>query len=412
MTQKTTKIESANTDREQFQVKETGGSEAGTGMRDKHTTSSRQDSTTAPARIPNIPMPADKPASTGIDATSSTPGETSEEATARANSVKDASVLTPANLGPRVADKRLPRQTAAKSVPPQTRNANPETPPRATGPKTAAGKRRASHNSYKEGFYTGRLYPTQKEWQKDGKDYQAISVGVHEYYEPVGFWEMFWAEQIAAHAVRHARSIGYQQSVLGSAYAFSGTELNTAQRHESAAFNRMRQAIEMLESIQAKRKADSGQLQPAGSDREHVSETSNSPASSPSESFEIVADCADENKPHAGPSGPDDVVDVSQAAGDEAGSGYLYQGPPDRGAVSSTQQGRVSSSGTTRVRKPESVLGHTLADVLDRMNGREPEPREPEPVRFPNSARESVGTNPTTAFVKPPSKANSKEDKD
>jgi len=426
MTQGIRKFESANTDRERSNVTavQPHGTQVGIGVGGEQTLPVSQDDCTPPKPIPDLPLSVDKPASTGIDATVPTPTKASEEATASDSSANDATLMTPSNQTPGMADKRLLRQPRAKSVRPQTPMANPKG---ATGPKTEAGKRRASQNSYKEGFYARRLFPTAKQWLEDGKDYQAIAVGAHEYYKPVGFWEMFWVEQIVTHALRNARAIGHQQSVLSSVYRFVGTQLNTAQRHESAAFRRMLQAIEMLESIQARRKADSGQLQPPGSDCEQVSEGFNSSASVTSEPSEILAGDADENEKHAEASGQEDLADASRAAEEQGANGFLYGGPSDSEVVSSSQQGQgAGKTGQSRkgygskpqssesypgggsVRKAASVLQHPLADFFDRMDQ-----RDPQPERFPNSARDAnVGTKSNGSLVKEPPKANSKGDPD
>lgn len=236
----------------------------------------------------------------------------------------------------------VPQQAAAKPVSPAKLKANRENSKRSTGPRTEEGKKRSSQNSHKDGFFARRLFPSSKQWAEDGKDYQTIAAAVHEQYQPVGPWEMFWAEKIVTEALRNARSIGHQQSVLGLASRFLGTQLNTAQRHESAAFKQMLRAIEMLESIQAARKAKSGRVQPVASDREQVSEASNGPEGGR----------ADETEPRADSFGSEDTVEASRADDEQDSNGFLYEGPADRDTVSSDKRDpgeRSKDSGTNPI---------------------------------------------------------------
>ena len=103
---------------------------------------------------------------------------------------------------------------------------------------------------------------------------------------------------------------------------------------------------------------------------------------------------------------------------------FLYEGPSDPEAVSCSQQdpaagstgqstkihrtkpnSRQSYPGGGGVRKAASAFQHPLADIVDRMIG-----RETESERFPNSARtKNGGTNPTAAPVNP-TQADSKDD--
>jgi hypothetical protein len=265
-------------------------------------------------------------------------GMTSKEAKLGGNFAINSRVSTPENQVAGVADDSVPQEISARPVSPKTLKANRKDSKRSTGPTSVAGKKMSSQNSYKHGFFARRLFPSAQQWADDGKDYQALAVAIHEHYQPIGSWEMFWAEKIVTEALRHARSIAYQQPLLGSNYRFWGTDLNTAQRHESAAFKHMLQAIKMLESIQEARKANSGLVQPITSYREQVSEASDGPATVTQESSETVDGCADKTEQLTDSSGSEDVV-VGGTDDEQDGSGFLYQGPSDQVAVSSDGQG-------------------------------------------------------------------------
>jgi hypothetical protein len=272
----------------------------------------------------------------------------------------------------------VPQQAEAKPISPAKLKANRENSKRSTGPRTEEGKKRSSQNSYKDGFFARRLFPSSKQWAEDGKDYQAIAAAVHEQYQPVGPWEMFWAEKIVTEALRNARSIGHQQSVLGLTSRFLGTQLNTAQRHESAAFKQMLRAIEMLESIQAARKAKSGRVQLVASDREQVSEASNAPEGGR----------ADETKPRADSFGSEDTVEVSRADDEQDSNGFLYEGPADQDTVSSDKRDPAERSkvcGTNpiisdylarkaAVGKESNVFQHIIDREIARDRGQASEP--------------------------------------
>ena len=356
-----------------------------------------------------------------------TSGMTSKEAKVSDNLAGDAGVSTLESKPAGAADDSVPQEIPAKPVSPKTLKANRENSKRSTGPTSEAGKQRSSQNSYKHGFFARRLFPTPQQWAEDGKDYRALAVTVHEHYQPIGPWEMFWAEKIVTEALRHARSIGYQQPVLGSDYRFWGTQLNTAQRHETAAFKHMLQAVKMLESIQEVRKANSSLAQPITSDREPVSEASSGRATVTPESSETEVGCADKTEQQADSRGSTDVVDVAATDDEQDGSGFLYQGPPDRGAVSSNEQG--PEAGSTRqstsvrgtnpdspqsqpdegdVREAANMPKNSLADIVARSIERDRlSTSEAIPIVF---RAQNVGTNPNSVPAKEPTQTDFKED--
>jgi hypothetical protein len=420
-----------NTDTEQTQVKaaQQDTFHVNADVRGEGATPLKSDGTAA-AAAPNGPTPTDEPASMDTDTKSPVPGSsTFDEPKVTDSSRIDATGSTPASQAAEVADDSVRQEIPAKPVSPKTLKANRENSKHSTGPTSEAGKERSSQNGYKHGFFARRLFPTRQQWDEDGKNYEAFAVAVHEHYQPIGPWEMFWAEKIVTEALRHARSIGYQQSVLGSDYRFCGTQLNTSQRHESATFKQMLQAVKMLESIQDARKANSGLVQPITSDREQVSGASNGPATVTPEYSETEAGCADKTEQQPDSSGSEDVVVAGRTDDRQEGSGFLYQGTSGRGAVSSNERGPGEGStgqsakvcgpnpdspqsqpGGGTVRKAANVPQHSMADIVDRSIKRE---RIPTSEIFPNGSQaKNVGAKPISVPAKEPTQADFKEDSD
>jgi hypothetical protein len=360
------------------------GSRPGTGSSDKLPPSLTQEGSTPPAPFLTAQQPTDQPASPRIDAIFPAPlGTPAEESKERDKSSADGNSSTPSNQIPGATS--APQVPAAKSVSAKQLEANRKNSKRSTGPTSAAGKRRSSQNSYKEGLYARRLYPTIQQWAEDGGDYRTISIAVHDHYKPQGLWEGFWAEQIVTHAIRIARGIGFQQRTLAPNDRFWGTSLSTSERHVSGAFKHMLQAIKMLESLQEKRKAIPVQPHPIAADCEQGPDASKSPVLGPSESSETEEASTGQNE-H-----PADTVDFEEGA--DAGCsddgqeehGFLYDGPPDQSVVPSSQPGRGAGGagqqtriGGTKssvshksdpaaggVRKGASEPPHLMADIVD-----------------------------------------------
>jgi hypothetical protein len=218
-----------------------------------------------------------------------------------------------------------------------------------------------------------------------------IAIAVHEYYQPKGLWEGFWAEQIVTHAIRHARGMGFQQRTLASVNRFWGTSLNTSERHVSGAFKQMLQAIKMLESIQEKRRATSAQFQAIASDRGQGPDASESPVLVPSVSSETVGGSTNEADQPADSGDSEETVDAGRSDDRQDGDAFLYDGPqPDPAVVSPSQSGQGGAgsagqptgiSGTNPVASPQSdpkaslppekelEPPHLIADIVNEVMG-------------------------------------------
>jgi hypothetical protein len=386
------------------------------------------DGTLPPTTDPSLFAPADTAVSMGSGTKSTIPADAAvNEPKMPDDSTANAGLSGPASQVQGAADNRLPHRTPAKPVSPQKLKSNRENSKHSTGPKTESGKQRSSQNSYKHGFFARRLFPSRQQWSEDGADYKAAAIAVHEHYLPVGHWEMFWAEKIATEALRHARSVGYQQSVLGSVYRFSGTQLNTAQRHETAGFKHMLQAIKMLESIQEARRAHSIPVQPIASDPKQESDAPKGPATVTPEPSETDAGCAGETELPADSSGSEDTVDAGRTDDEQADYEFLYQGPLNQGTVSSDGQG-PENDGTRQstmvhgtnpdasqsqpaegaVREAANVPQTLLADYVRHWmedQGMLP----PEPL-LSVAQTENAGTKPNSAPAEEPTQRDIKED--
>ena len=149
-----------------------------------------------------------------------------------------------------------------KPVSPEKLAANRENAKRSTGPRTAAGKQRASQNSYKHGFFGMRLFPNNKLIAQDGADYKEIYAGYQSHYLPVGFLENLLVEKIAAESLRIARLFGHEQGVLSSVTPFEYKSIDKILRYESTVSRQLEKAIDQLERLQEQREAETNDFEP------------------------------------------------------------------------------------------------------------------------------------------------------
>jgi len=101
-----------------------------------------------------------------------------------------------------------------KAVSPEKLAANRRNAQRSTGPRTNEGKQRASENSYKHGFFSDRLFPTQRLVEQDWPDYKRLLSIYWNHYEPVRGLEKTCVEMIAFDSLRLARVLGHETTVF------------------------------------------------------------------------------------------------------------------------------------------------------------------------------------------------------
>ena len=146
-----------------------------------------------------------------------------------------------------------------KEVSPQKLAANRANAKRSTGPKTLAGKDKASQNAYKHGFHSKHLFPNEKLRTQDGADFEMLYNGLREYYSPQGFAEHSLVEQLAKEYLRRARVERIEQETVAKsgmgAYMHASLIPNIL-RCETAASHEIRRLTERLETLRERRFAE------------------------------------------------------------------------------------------------------------------------------------------------------------
>lgn len=90
---------------------------------------------------------------------------------------------------------------------------------KSTGPNTVAGKKRASKNAIRHGFYSKCLLVQHPDGKEDRAEYDDLYLGVREHYHPVGWLEEFRVEEIAVLSWRHRRSLRSESGMIAKALA-------------------------------------------------------------------------------------------------------------------------------------------------------------------------------------------------
>ena len=150
-----------------------------------------------------------------------------------------------------------------KTLSPRKLAANRANGKRSPGPKTEAGKAKASQNSYKHGIFAQRLFPNDKVRAEDGADYEALYAGLRAHFEPQGVMENFWLEKAATEALRNARILGYHQKTMDWWSPYESQSMDRLLRYEIATSRGFANAIKQLEELQARRASESQQDAPA-----------------------------------------------------------------------------------------------------------------------------------------------------
>lgn len=146
-------------------------------------------------------------------------------------------------------------------VSPEKLAANRANAKRSTGPKTLAGKAKASQNSYKHGFHSLHLF-LPEQVAEDGAAYEMFLKGLRDFYSPKGFMEQVVVEEIAALHLRRARLEKYENVFIekNRIRVFENPVIANLGRSETTATRRIQQATERLEALQEKRFAEEAAL--------------------------------------------------------------------------------------------------------------------------------------------------------
>jgi hypothetical protein len=190
--------------------------------------------------------------------------------------------------------------------------ANKKNAQKSTGPRTEDGKAKSATNSYVHGFFSKHLFPTAEQAAKDKSDYLAVADGIRDDYQPVGYWENFWVEKISTEALRLARLLGYEQTVMMSwSNPFWEPSADRVLRFQTTANRRLAEAIEQLERLQAKRKAETASL---NLPRPEGSVTVAGPqASTPATGDQLEEDASRPVQPESGGTNPPWSTDVNKS---------------------------------------------------------------------------------------------------
>jgi len=151
-----------------------------------------------------------------------------------------------------------------KPVSPKQLAANRKNGQRSNGPNTPEGKRRASQNSYKHGFFALRLFPNNEVLARDGADYNRILASLRNHYLPQGDLEDLCVEKIATYSLRLARLLGHEQDVFAWRAPFEARSVDKIIRYESNINRQLEKTTDQLEQLQEARKAEADLTETSG----------------------------------------------------------------------------------------------------------------------------------------------------
>jgi hypothetical protein len=151
-----------------------------------------------------------------------------------------------------------------KPVSPKQLAANRKNGQRSNGPNTPEGKRRASQNSYKHGFFALRLFPNNEVLARDGADYNRILASLRNHYLPQGDLEDLCVEKIATYSLRLARLLGHEQDVFAWRAPFEARSVDKIIRYESNINRQLEKTTDQLERLQEARKAEADLTETSG----------------------------------------------------------------------------------------------------------------------------------------------------
>jgi len=105
---------------------------------------------------------------------------------------------------------------------------------KSTGPKTATGKKRVSRNAIKHGFYSKWLLVQHQDGEESQTEYDELSAGIVEDYQPVGWHEEDLVDKIGAWSWRLRRAIRYESGLIARALAEHSYELQQSKADDLA----------------------------------------------------------------------------------------------------------------------------------------------------------------------------------
>jgi hypothetical protein len=149
-------------------------------------------------------------------------------------------------------------ETPKRPISPQKLAANRANAQHSTGPKTAEGKAKSRFNAVKYGL-TSRYFPTLlQENSAWGQTYQDLRMNLYVHFAPEGPIEEMLVDKIVVETIRYSRLLSHEQhpDILKTHAYWEVLRLCT--RYQSAINRQLFEAMQELERLQTKRKAEQG----------------------------------------------------------------------------------------------------------------------------------------------------------
>ncbi|MBZ5653584.1 MAG: hypothetical protein LAO18_24250 [Acidobacteriia bacterium] len=124
--------------------------------------------------------------------------------------------------------------TGKSTASPRRVRANRQNSRKSTGPRTPNGKKRASMNAVKHGFFSKFLLVQHPEGKVSQSELDKFYAGVRKHYQSVGFLEELWMEKIAVWSWRLRRLIRFESGQIARALAGHSYELQQSRADDPA----------------------------------------------------------------------------------------------------------------------------------------------------------------------------------
>jgi len=132
---------------------------------------------------------------------------------------------------------------------------------RSTGPKTQEGKNRSRFNAVKHGL-TARYFPSIiKLGTDEAQEFEKQRLAFYEHFAPVGPVEELLVEKIVVELRRYNRAIAPEQHPSVANSGFFAQVVDKLTRYQTAVNRQLMQAMNELERVQSKRRAEEGEKQ-------------------------------------------------------------------------------------------------------------------------------------------------------
>ncbi|MGC1684901.1 MAG: hypothetical protein WA734_04725 [Candidatus Acidiferrales bacterium] len=134
---------------------------------------------------------------------------------------------------------------------------------RSTGPRTLQGKENSKRNSYKLGIFAQQIFQPTEQGRKDWEEYKDLISDIYSHYRPHGVMEERLVDKVVTETVRFARTLKLERNELDLARALWNPPIDRILRYQTAIDRQLTRALEQLEGLQAKRKAEPAKSDPS-----------------------------------------------------------------------------------------------------------------------------------------------------